>query len=122
MSNFIVDPFNSTQGVNLVQNSEPIPIEEYDIAVAKLPRGNERTTYEIVIGDHTLHFQVDPMETGMLEGIYPDKAYKRRVLIRHDGRTAVRQPGFVPVLLAVEESPGATTFLAVQATLHEDDA
>lgn len=122
MSNFIVDPFNSSQAVNLVQNSDPIPIEEYDIAVAKLARGKEPTKYEITIGDHTLHFHVDPMETGTLQGIHPDKPYKRRVLIRHDGRTAVRQPGFVPVLLAVEESEGATEFLAVQATLHEDDA
>lgn len=122
MSNFIVDPFNSDQAVNLVQSSEPIPIEEYEIGVVKLARGNEPTIYEIIINDHTFHFQVDPMETGILEGIHPDKPYKRRVLVRHDGRTAVRQPGFVPVLLAVEESVGATTFLAVQTMLVDDDA
>lgn len=121
MSNFIVDPFNPEQAINLVQGGDPLPIEEHEIAVMKLARGKDSTIYETEIDNHTLHFRVAPFEINTLEDIHPDKPYKRRVVVRHDGRTAVRQPGYVPVVLAVEQTEGATTFVAVQSMLHDDD-
>lgn len=121
MSDFIIDPFDEEKVVNLVQGGVPRTHETYEIWVEKLGRGETATVYGVKIGKHTLSVRVAQHETNTLEGILPDKPYRRRMVVRQDGRVAVGNSDPVPVIVAIEQSADATVFVAVQAELHHID-